>query len=121
MNLEIPSWLNKILLVATFLMMTTPYWTNINPVWGIVSAVAAGVLGSLGDGIKSFILPQGFTLTGLALVVAGVITYIVGQSGEGQVFSFISAKTIALLINIGPILTILGTKLKPQQVSPSFE
>lgn len=116
--METPSWLNKLLLFGTILMATTPYWTNIKPAWGIASAVAAGLIGAFGDGIKSFVLPAGVTIAGLFLVAGSVVLYIVSPDNSG-IFAFISPKTMSVLMQAGPILTIIGEKLKGASELPT--
>lgn len=112
--MEVPTWLTRLLVIGSIATAIAANLTNIKPVYGIAAMVVAGVIGAFGDGFKEFILPGGFTIAGLLLTAGAVVAYIVSPE-NGGLFSLIPAHIFALLAQIGPILTIIGGKLKPAE------
>lgn len=115
--MEVPTWLTRLLVIGSIATAIAANLTNIRPVYGIAAMVIAGVIGAFGDGFKQFILPGGVTVAGLLLTGGAVVAFIVSDA-NGTLFSFIPANVYALLAQIGPILTILGGKLKSAPTEP---
>jgi uncharacterized membrane protein YeaQ/YmgE (transglycosylase-associated protein family) len=115
--MEVPIWLTRLLVIGSIATAIATNLTNIKPVYGIAAMVVAGVIGAFGDGFKQFILPGGVTVAGLLLTAGAVVLYI--TSNDTGLFSFIPEHALALLAQIGPILTILGGKLKSAPVEPT--
>lgn len=108
--MEVPTWLSRLMVAASIAMAIAANLTNINPKFGIAAMVFAGIVAAFSDGVKMFILPAGVTIAGVLSVAGAVILYITGDTTG--LFSFIPAHVFALLAQIGPILAIIGGRLK---------
>lgn len=109
--MEVPSWLSKLILFGSILTAIAANLTNIKPAYGIAAMVVAGVIGALSDGVKSFILPAGVTAAGLLLTAAAVIGFVI-LPANSELFAWVPAHVYALLAQVGPILAVIGGKLK---------
>lgn len=117
--MEIPTWLSKLILFGSILTAIAANLTNIKPAYGIAAMVVAGVIGALSDGLKTFILPTGVTVAGLLLTAAGVIGFVVLQA-NAELFAWIPPHIYALLAQLGPILAVIGGKLKEANAPPAI-
>ena len=109
--MQIPSWLAKLVLLASILTAIATNLTTLNPVYGVVALAVAGVLTAFSDSFKSFVVPQGVTIAGLLLVAGSVLSYVASPE-NGGVFSFITPAKLVALGQVGAILTTIGEKLR---------
>ncbi len=114
--MEIPSWLARLIVIGSIATAIAANLGNIKPAYGIAAMAAAGIIGAFADGFKQFILPVGVTFAGLLCVAGAVVLYV--TSNDTGIFAFIPDHVLALLAQVGPILTIIGGKLKPAQPEP---
>ncbi len=115
--MNIPTWLSKSLLVASILAAGAASLGAIRPSFGIAATAIAGILMAFGDGIKTFILPQGVTIAGIILLAGMVFGYLASPE-NADVFAFIPAKYLALFGNVGAFLTIAGSRIDAGDVLP---
>lgn len=115
--MEIPTWLARLIVLGSIATAIAANLGNIKPAYGIAAMAVAGTVGAFADGFKQFIMPAGVTFAGLLCVAGVVVAYVVSPE-NGGIFSFIPAPVLALLAQIGPILTIIGGKLKPAPPTP---
>ena len=109
--MQIPSWLAKLVLLASILTAIATNLTTLNPVYGVVALAVAGVLTAFSDSFKSFVVPQGVTIAGLLLVAGAVLSYVASPE-NGGVFSFITPAKLVAVGQVGAILTTIGEKLR---------
>lgn len=107
----IPTWLSKLLLIASILTAIIVPLAGIKPVYGIIATGIAGLITAFSDGFKSFVVSRGWTIAGALLVAGTVIGYIVSPD-SAAVFGFIGANKLALVAQIGVILTTIGEKIQ---------
>lgn len=109
-----PTWLSKLILVASILTAIVSPLAGINPKYGIAATLIAGLVNAFADGFVHFVLPKRVTVAGILLVISAALAYL-GSQDPANIFGLLSAHTLAIIAQIGVIAATIGKKLQESE------
>jgi hypothetical protein len=116
--MQLPKWLGYVAMIATILTNLTAEAGKIKPVYGVITAFAAGLLALFTKSVMANIisLGHGVTIAGVVLVAGSIASFAAGPAWT----DVIGAGHLQFLSSLGAMLSIIGAGLKvgPSQTLP---